>query len=337
MEYVQTVLVKVAATKFEAALQPGGLISDLEAHRDFVAGQPGARGMQMTRSLSPEGDALVVVETRWANNNARADYASGSTNAASIINAHQSEIVAGSLDVHRMQADRAPGQEAPTRMYDRMALALLVPAGVLSFALLVIYGISRIYLTLPAGWATPVAAAMAVTILGLCWYFATHPTVPRWQYAAVLVVGLGALAAGGTATGIYDYNNSEVKRVETPPPPPPPGTTPSAPGTPVIDMGDLFFADAQGNKAPTITIAAGQPVTIDIRNTGAALHNVHVSSADGSYPVAFCKVGGENPCSDPAQISGGASGKLVVNLPPGTYNFRCDFHPSQMTGKLVVQ
>jgi plastocyanin len=63
-----------------------------------------------------------------------------------------------------------------------------------------------------------------------------------------------------------------------------------------------------------------------------------VADASGNYPAQFCKVGGETPCSNPASITGGTSGKLTVKFDAaGTYNFRCDFHPTQMTGKFQVQ
>src|SRR3954451_24814931 len=74
MEYVQTVLARIQATRFEEATQPGSLFSQIEGHRGYLSSQPGFDSMQVTRSANPEGDVLVVVETRWSNNNALADY-----------------------------------------------------------------------------------------------------------------------------------------------------------------------------------------------------------------------------------------------------------------------
>ena len=76
MEYVQTVLVQIAATKLDEATGPQGLLTALEAHRDFAAAQRGFQGMRITRTANPEGNVLVVAETRWAYNNAMADYSS---------------------------------------------------------------------------------------------------------------------------------------------------------------------------------------------------------------------------------------------------------------------
>jgi plastocyanin len=71
-------------------------------------------------------------------------------------------------------------------------------------------------------------------------------------------------------------------------------------------------------------------------NTGTAIHNMHVA-AGGSFEASFCTAGGPNPCSDPVRISGGDTGTITLNLPPGTYDYRCDFHASTMHGTIEVQ
>ena len=136
MEYVQTVLVQIAATKLDEASGPQGLLPAIEAHRDLASAQRGFQGMRITRTANPEGDVLVVVETRWANNNAMADYSTLKNNVESIIRAHEGELVPSSLQVHRMESLKSETAEAPARIYDRLALALLIPLGVLAFALL---------------------------------------------------------------------------------------------------------------------------------------------------------------------------------------------------------
>jgi plastocyanin/heme-degrading monooxygenase HmoA len=335
MEYVQTVLARISATKFDEASRPGGLLAELDAHSDFLSSVPGSRGMQVTRSANPEGDVLVVVETRWANNNAMADYSTREPNAAGILNKHK-DLLAGAVEVHRMQAETAPRQQASAEVYNRLALALFVPTGVLAFALLVIYGVSRIYLVLPGEWATVMAACLAFGILLVSWYFATHPAVPRWQWAGVALVSAIALGIGGTAAGVYDENNHTVKTPEAAAPTAPAGGgTPVAPGEPVIDMKDNKFIDASGADLTTLTIKSG--ATIQIKNTGLAIHNVHVADASGKFNAAFCSTTGSDPCSKPAQVAAGTTATLTISLPAGTYSFRCDFHTSDMNGKLVVQ
>jgi len=325
MEYVQTVLFKVPATRVDDALAPGGVLSDLEAHHDVAAAQPGFRGMHITRTANPEGDALVVVETRWASNNALADYTTLRTNAAAIVEQHSDQIVPGSLQTYRMEALTTERAEAPTRVYDRIMLPLLIPAGVLAFALLVIYGLSRIYLSLPNDAATPLAAVIALVILGLAFYFSANPNLPRWQIGGVVAAGVAALAIGGVAAAIYDEGHKEFVQAE----PTAPSNGGGGPAANEIDMVDNAF------EPTSLTVATG--TTITVHNKGQATHNVHVADANGTYSATFCRVGGPTPCSDPASIAGGQSGKLVINLSPGTYDFRCDFHPTQMTGKLTIQ
>ena len=347
MEYVQTVLASIVATKFDAAAGHGSLLAELDAHRGYLETQPGFRGIQITRSANPEGDVLLVVVTRWANNNAMADYSTHEPTVASIVNRFGDLLVPNSVQVHRMESDQAPSRDAPNQVYDRLALAVLIPAGVLALAVLVIFGLSRIYLVLPGSWATPLAAGAALSVLGIAWYFATHPHVPRWQIGGLAAV-LFVLGITGIAASIYDDPLAEKKKVVATKPTasasaptpvagttPAAGTTPPTAGAPIINMGDLYFADADANTSPTITVKSGTELAVN--NQGTALHNVHVAKGSSYAGGTVCKAGGEDPCSKPAQILGGASGTITINLPAGTYDFRCDFHPDQMTGKLVVQ
>jgi plastocyanin/heme-degrading monooxygenase HmoA len=332
MEYVQTVLVQIAATKLDEATGPQGLLTALSAHRDFAAGQRGFLGMRITRTANPEGNALVVTETRWANNNAMADYSTLKNNVESIVRAHESETVPQSLQVHRMESLKSEAGEAPTRIYDRLALALLIPIGVLAFALLCIYGLSRIYLALPGSAATPLAAGIALGVLGISWYFASNPSAPRWQILGIGAIAVATLAIGGTAAALYDEGNKEVKAAPTPPAATASAgasTTPAPAGAAEINMEDLKF---------TVTdISVNTGATINVNNKGAAVHNVHVADASGKFADPFCKTSGPDPCSKPTALPAGSSGTITISLPAGTYDFRCDFHPDQMKGKLTVK
>ncbi len=330
MEYVQTVLVQVAATKLDDALAPQGLLPALEAHRDMASAQRGFQGMRITRTANPEGDVLVVAETRWANNNAMADYSTLKDNVESIVRAHDGETVANSLQVHRMESLKSEAADAPNRIYDRLALALLIPVGVLAFALLCIYGLSRIYLALPAAAATPLAAGISLVVLGIAWYFSSNPSAPRWQVLGVAVIAVGTLAIGGTAAAIYDEENKVVHTAEPPVATAPAGgsTTPVAPGAAVIDMEDNKFVPGD------VTVASG--AIVNVNNKGQAIHNVHVADASGKYAAAFCKTTGTEPCSKPASVPAGATATITIGVPAGTYDFRCDFHPTEMKGELTV-
>lgn len=83
----------------------------------------------------------------------------------------------------------------------------------------------------------------------------------------------------------------------------------------------------------TLTVKAGQMVTIRVENRGSATHNLHVAGADNVFDE-----GGDDVVSAPDALRGGATGELTVTFDqPGTYKFRCAFHPSIMTGEIVVE
>jgi len=328
MEYVHTILAQIAAG---SAARADSLVNELEAHRAIASTMRGYHGMRISRTAHPEGNVQLVVETRWANNNAMVDYSTARENAFSIVEKHQEFLVPGSLQTHRLESSSGgePG-EAPNRMYDRLALALFVPVGVLAFALVVIYGMSRIYLALPTTGASIMAISVALGILLVSGYFATNPSVPRWQWFAVAVAGIGALAIGGTVAAVYDEDNKEVHAGPTVEPSPGGGdATPAPPGALAIVMTDNKF------DVTELTVTANTEVIIQLKNDGAALHNVDVALS-GSFPTGICKKG-EPGCSDPASIRSGQSGTVTLNLAPGTYDFRCDFHIVEMTGTITAQ
>ncbi|MEX2246081.1 MAG: hypothetical protein WEC75_05295 [Dehalococcoidia bacterium] len=324
MEYVQTVLFRIAAARTDEA---AGLLKELEDHRGALTGRAGFRGLRINRSANPEGDALVVVETRWSDNNSLADYSASEPNVATVVAKHGDAIIADSLKVERMQPVAGESGDAAT-VYPRLALALFVPIGVLAFSLLTIYLLSRIYLVIPNEAATVMAALVALGILGLSAYLAAHPRIPQWQIAAIVGAIVLALSGGGIYAAVVD-DDEEAHVAPTPPPNGGPG------GPPLIILHDNYF-EAAGEQNPTVPVPTGQEVTIDLRNEGTAIHNVHVS-VDGEYPSALCQTGGEAPCSDPARIAGGAEGTITFTLAAGSYEFRCDFHPTEMTGTFDVR
>ena len=78
----------------------------------------------------------------------------------------------------------------------------------------------------------------------------------------------------------------------------------------------------------TITVKAGQAVTVTLTNKGQAVHNFHVLGLKGAD--------GKDVQTALVESSGSAS----VTFTPqkaGSYTFQCDVHPSEMTGTLIVQ
>lgn len=225
--------------------------------------------------------------------------------------------------------------EEDEEVHQRVVLPLVVPAAVFLFAMLVIYGLSRIYLELNeveiggVTMATPLAIGVSLAILFAAWYLATHPRVSQLQIGAMVFVAVALLTGGAIFAAVHDEGEDELVNGE-------PTATPDG----VIDaivMGDNFFV-YNDVTAPEIGVAAGQELTFEITNGGRALHNMHIGDTGGNFAVEFCAVGDPEPCSDPDEIFAGDTATITFRLDePGTYSFRCDFHPLEMVGTIRVE
>lgn len=224
-------------------------------------------------------------------------------------------------------------------VHQRVVLPLVVPAAVFLFALLVIYGLSRIFLELNevevggVTMATPLAIGVSLVILIGAWYLATHPRVSQLQMGAMVFVALALLTGGAIFAAVNDEGEGEGEGDSV-------VGEPTATPDGVVDaivMGDNFFV-FQDTTAPEIAVAAGQEVTFQITNGGRALHNMHIGDTSGNYEIDFCAVGDLEPCSDPDQLFEGDTATITFRLDePGTYSFRCDFHPLEMVGTIRVE
>ncbi|MEX0749395.1 MAG: plastocyanin/azurin family copper-binding protein [Dehalococcoidia bacterium] len=332
MEYVQTALVRIRADKLGDASGAQGLLTELERHRAVIRRRPGSLRMTMTRSTEEGGDTLLSVETRWRDARALDTYNAIEPNVVSIIRSHGDEIVPDSLQVRRAEALESESEESKRGvLYERFGIALLVPIGIVAFGLAIIYSLSRVYLEIGNEAATAVAALVAILILLVAWYFASNPGAIKLQVPAIALVVAGLLIGGTVYAQVHEgpFYEEHVDEGEEPPDGGP------GPGDDfVLTLEDNFFL-FDGEENPTIQVGANVDVTMPLENAGGALHNVHVA-ASGGFDAAFCSTGGEAPCSDPERMPGGSSGTLTFNLPPGTYDFRCDFHTQDMTGTLEV-
>jgi mono/diheme cytochrome c family protein len=97
-----------------------------------------------------------------------------------------------------------------------------------------------------------------------------------------------------------------------------------------VTLGDNFF-QLNNEQNPPLTAVAGQAINLTLHSTGSNVHNLHVDGLDRKFDTA------DDPVSVPDPIAGGTSAAIVINLPAGTYNYRCDFHPTEMKGTIIVQ
>jgi len=330
MEYIQTVLVQIQATMTDEASRPQGLLAALDEHRSFLEQQPGFQDMRVTRSINAEGNVLLVIETHWSDDHSLVEYETQEPNVMSIINRHQEIIVVDSLQVLDMEALRTAARRPPdaaTEATERLALPLLIPLGIMAFALLVIYGLSRIYLEVSNEVATGLAAGIALGILVVAWYIASRPSVPSWQIASIAVLATALLAGGAIFAVVEDDEGEAVEETPTA------TASPDDGETPVVPPGDNVFAVAM---IPTIqfdtdkiTLPADTEVTVSADNQDTAvLHNWALYTDDtASDLIAMTEICAA-PCIDEVTFT---------PPPPGEYFFRCDVHPVQMVGTAIVE
>ncbi len=91
-------------------------------------------------------------------------------------------------------------------------------------------------------------------------------------------------------------------------------------------VGDNFFT------LNNLKVPLNETTTIEITNDGTAIHNMRIAGPDGEFHTD------DDSVSDPDLIQGGES--AVLEFAPtlaGTYTFRCDFHPTEQGGVIVVQ
>lgn len=91
-----------------------------------------------------------------------------------------------------------------------------------------------------------------------------------------------------------------------------------------IAMGDNVF------KPDAVDLSAGSRVRFTLPSEGLQPHNMRIATLSGAFDAGAVSI--------PEVILAGQSGTLTWDVPdPGTYKFRCDIHPVEMTGIITVK
>lgn len=85
------------------------------------------------------------------------------------------------------------------------------------------------------------------------------------------------------------------------------------------------------NKFSVTAISAkvGQPLTVTVQNKGAAIHNWALSDAAG-------KAAATGTTAEPLVQPGQTDSITLTFTKAGTFDFQCQVHPTEMTGKVTV-
>lgn len=114
-----------------------------------------------------------------------------------------------------------------------------------------------------------------------------------------------------------------------------PATPTAAAGPPAgLQPATTWTEDATDNKfsVTAMEITAGTAATVTFNNKGNAIHNWEVLDSSGKV----LNDASGKPISVPL-TDGGKSNTVTFTISaPGTYNFRCQVHPTEMTGQLFV-
>jgi len=186
-----------------------------------------------------------------------------------------------------MVPNETDDRDESREVHERLALPLLIPALVFLFAVLVIYGLSRIYLELHqwdyrgVSMATPAAIGVALVILLTATYLAGQRSISRAQIGLVVLVGAALLTGGAIWAAAHDAKGAA--HVEGPTETPSGPTTPVPPGIVAVTLIDPDFsviADPPSNPAGSITF--------NVTNAGSIDHELVVIKTDldpGSLPI----------------------------------------------------
>lgn len=321
MPYVQTVRGRIPVARLEAALGPQGVLPALEAHREALARQPGFEGIRIDRAPAPGGGLLLSVETRWRDSASLAAYERAGESVQSIVRAHQDEFEPGAIDVE----EGLPAVHAPSRdVFERLAMPLLVPVAAFIGGLAVIFLLSRIYLELSNEAATGLSLAVALGILLTAALAASGERLPALPVGGIAASAVALLLGFGVWAALNPDEVAHEAAAGGEEPTPVAGA-PTAPGATVIVAKNILFDQKE------LRVPAGEPFIVLMRNEDAGVpHNWALYTDDSAtQPVVGANEGiCTGPCEDEVEVPA---------LDPGSYFFRCDVHPTQMTGTLVAE
>jgi plastocyanin len=194
---------------------------------------------------------------------------------------------------------------------NRLVLPIVIPIGILLVIALVLFGFSRILLSVTPDAATVTALVVAATILIAAAVAASRARVRESTIGGLLGTVAGvAMLAGGIAIVAIGPPTEAVK---------PFAATLVAPDHASID----------GFAQTTLSFPADRPVNLTFENQepGQQHDMVITAGSDAKAPVVF---------TGPLVQGPGSAVYSIKPLQPGSYFYYCQVHPTTMMGTLTV-
>ncbi len=212
------------------------------------------------------------------------------------------------------------GTELDIDLRIRLPLPLVIPLAIACVIGGLVAGFAHILLTVPPGVAAVIAAITAINIVAAFALIATRPDLGGRRAVELVLVAFYPVIAGIviSVTGLSAPSAERAAAAAG-------GGAPANTLTHVTVTAKNVAFDTK-----KITVAADKQVTIHFVNQdpSSVQHNIAVyDSPKAAKTIYKGKV-----------IPGGSDIDYTFKTPkPGTYFFRCDIHPTSMTGTFVVK
>jgi plastocyanin len=193
------------------------------------------------------------------------------------------------------------------KLGDRLIAPLMLPALALGMVALIVISVSRVLLAVPKGASIAIAGSLAVLLLVVFFVLSSQPRIARGGFIVLAGFAVVSLAAAGSVSAAAGYRTFE---------------------RPASSQGIVIHAQNTQFKEHAISVKAGQAASITFLNLDkGTYHNIAV----------YTQVTAGEPVWNGEPIRG--IRKILyehVFSTPGSYTFRCDFHPTVMIGTLTV-
>jgi len=195
---------------------------------------------------------------------------------------------------------------------DRLLAPFGFPLIALTLVGIIVLSISRILLAVPKAASVAIALVLAVLLLVVFFALARQHKVNRTVIVTMGGFAFVALIAAGSYSAAAGFRTFEHPAAASTPTP-----------TTVVAQGTAY-------KTKEITVTQGRVATIVFQNLdGGTYHNIAVyTERSGGSPVWN---------GQPIQGVKKITYNQVFTVAPGTYTFRCDFHPTAMIGTFTVK